>query len=435
MPMDAVLGLQRGDEGKGRVVDSLAKKYEVIARFNGGNNAGHTVVLPDERELKLNLIPSGIAHPGTANIIGNGTLVDPIHLLDEMDRVKELDIEITPERLLLSSAAHLITPAHIERDRQRENGHGRQGSTVRGIAYAASDKYLREGVQSELLVSDPDQVTRFVYEALRANRPWLGQFSRKNKRQDEQIAHDYVSEAITLQPFITDTVIYLNDRLGTEPSAHVLAEGAQSFWLDVDQGMYPCTTSSHAAAGGILTGLGIGPRQRFERIVGVAKAIQSHVGGGPFVTEIHDPKLLSQLHGNKTSVDAECGTTTGRTRRLGYFDLPMIRRANIVNTITELALTKLDWLPRFGGTVQICTAYRYKGARIKVAPASTAELEKCKPEYTDLKLWNSDISGIQDFDSLPRRARDFVRIIEEYLQLPITMIGVGPRRDQVIVRE
>lgn len=430
MSVDAVVGLQRGDEGKGRFVDMLAEQYDVVARFNGGNNAGHTVVLPNGEDLKLHLIPSGIARPGIMNIVGNGTLIDPVKLSEEFDYLQAKDVRVTSDNLMISSGAHLILPHHISADEIREAGSRGQGSTKTGVAPVSSFKALREGVRAEMINNDMEALEELVIEGLKTQR---------EKREDsglaavdeERQASNYITCARRMGKYVTDTVLKLNQRLLA--GEKVLAEGAQAFLLDIDHGMYPFTTSSSTTSGGVATGLGIPPRY-INQVFGVAKAVYSHVGGGPFVTEIHDENTLAKLHGDMTTIDAERGTTTGRTRRLGYLDLPQIRRANMVNGTTELFLTKLDWVPRYGKEILYCSGYERKDKVIEIAPDSARKLEQCKPQYDVLSSWNEDIQGVREFSDLPVSARKFVTTLEEELGIPITKIGVGPQRDQVINR-
>lgn len=432
MPVNVLIGLQRGDEGKGRFVDMMAAEHDIVARFNGGNNAGHTVVLPSGQDLALHLVPSGVAYPHTMNIIGNGTLVSPVKLVEEIADIESKGLKVSPKNLMISSATHLILPHHICEDEIQETGADKQGSTKRGIAQAASSKALRNGVRTEMIIHQLDELTDIVRESLRVQRVLRADLGWEPIDEDEA-AELYMSSARAIRPYVTDTVIYLNEQLRTPKPARVLAEGAQAFLLDIDHGMYPFTTSSSTTSGGAATGLGI-PPYFIEHVTGVAKAVPSHVGGGPFVTEVSDKKLLEKLHGNMTTVDAEVGTTTGRIRRLGYLDLPQLRRAQIVNGAHDMALSKLDWVPRNGNKVQICVAYKLDGAILSVAPASARELDKCQPVYEDLPTWQEDIQGIREFKDLPATAQRYVEFIEKQTDIPITMIGVGPQRDQVILR-
>ena len=435
MPVNAVLGLQRGDEGKGRFVDMYAEDHDIVARFNGGNNAGHTVVLPDERELALHLVPSGIAHEHAMNVIGNGTLVNPVKLVEEIQDIESKDIEVSNRNLKISSAAHLILPSHISEDEIREAGETSQGSTKSGIAQVASFKALRIGARAEVIKNSPDELIDIIIAGLCAQRQIRKELDLPRINETE-VAREYIESALKIGSFITDTTFYLNSELRKEKPARVLAEGAQAFLLDIDHGMYPYTTSSSTTTGGVCTGLGIAP-SFIEGVTGVAKAVQSHVGGGPFVTEITDSETLTRLHGDMSTIDAEKGTTTGRVRRLGYFDIPQIRRAQMVNGGNgeqEMALSKLDWVARYGDEIPVCVAYERKGKKLLVAPDAAYKLEQSNPVYEILSSWHEDIQDVRYFEDLPENAQKYVKFIENQTNVPITMIGVGPRRDQVIVR-
>lgn len=433
--IDVIIGLQRGDEGKGRFVDMLAEDHDIVARFNGGNNAGHTVVLPDGRELALHLVPSGIAHPHAMNVIGNGTLINPAKLLEEIEDIRSKGIEVSKNNLKISSASHLILPHHIYEDEIREVGDGKQGSTKSGIAQVSSFKAMRTGVRTEIIEDNLGELYKIVLDGLTAQKPFR-EAANLEAIDEELVAKSYVDSAKLLHEFISDTVYYLNQELRKPKPARVLAEGAQAFLLDIDHGMYPYTTSSSTTTGGVSTGLGV-PPSYVDKVTGVAKAVQSHVGGGPFVTEIFDEDVLKQLHGDMSTIDAEKGTTTGRVRRLGYMDLPQIRRAQMVNgeeSKQVMALSKLDWVQRFGEKIPICVAYERAGKILDIAPDAAYKLSESKPIYEYLPNWSEDIREVRDFSKLPKNAQDFIKFIEEKTKVKIAMIGVGPQRDQVIVR-
>ena len=308
-----IVGLQWGDEDKGRFVDMLTETHDIVARFNSGNNAGHTVVLPEGRDLVPHLVPSGIAHPGIMNIIGNGTLVNPIRLVEEIDDIKSKVIEVNRKKLMFSSAAYLILPHHIyiyDDDEIREAGKGRQGSTKSGIAQVASQKAMRAGARVELINDNPEGLSGIVYEGLVAQRP-LRQEAGLELIDKAAITKEYIKNAKRISGFVNDTVLYLNQQLRANKPAQVLAEGTQAFWLDIDHGMYPFTTSSSTTSDGVCTGLGVAPAS-IDQVTGIAKAIPLHVGGGPFVTEITETEQLKRLHGYMTTIDAEKGTTTRR---------------------------------------------------------------------------------------------------------------------------
>lgn len=435
MAVNVIIGLQRGDEGKGRFVDMLSETHDIVARFNGGNNAGHTVVLPDGRDLALHLVPSGIAHPHAMNIIGNGTLINPVKLNEEIADIRAKGINVSRDNLKISSAAHLILPHHIYDDEIREAGKGGQGSTKAGIAQVSSCKSMRTGVRTEIIKNDLNKLSEIVSEGLEAQRS-LREAAGLSPIDEAQVTKVYVKNAGILVEFITDTVFYLNQQLRKPQPAKVLAEGAQAFLLDIDHGMYPFTSSSSTTAGGVASGLGV-PASFIDKVYGIAKAVQSHVGGGPFVTEIFDKETLKRLHGDMNTIDAEKGTTTGRIRRLGYFDLPQVRRALMVNGEDDklaMALSKLDWVQRFGEKIPICVAYERKGKTLEIAPDAAYKLEQSKPVYEYLPNWTDDIRDVRKFENLPKNAQDYIKFIEGKTGVLIKMIGVGPQRDQVIIR-
>lgn len=425
-----IYGEQRGDEGKGRFVDMLAPEHDIVARYNGGHNAGHTVMTPDGRVFKLHLVPSGITYDGIMNVIGNGTVVDPLKLIKEIETIRSQDVEVSTKNLKLSSAAHLVLPHHIGADEIRETGAGKQGSTKSGIAQVYAAKAHRSGIRVDAIISDKKMLLKSVKDELEAQEQ-----QRKKvglEAVDIDAATTKFEECIDqLAEFIEDTVLYLNEQL--KQGKKVLAEGAQAFLLDVDHGMYPYTTSSSTSANGVPNGLGV-PSRYVDRVIGVSKAVQSHVGGGPFVTEIFDEATLENLHGDKTTVDAETGTTTGRVRRLGYYDIAGIRRAQLISGNTEAAITKLDWVSRFGDEIKVCVAHELEGERLEIAPDTASKLEQAAPVFETLSGWSEDISSIRTFQDLPKNAQKLIEFIEEKTGVPITMIGVGPGREEVITR-
>jgi len=430
MSVDIVLGLQRGDEGKGRFVDLLAARYDVVARFNGGPNAGHTIAREGAETLKLHQVPSGIAHPNVVSVVGNGALVDPLKLWAEIRDIERGGIEVSPASLKVSADAHMILPHHISQDEIREAGSGSQGTTKSGIPYVARDKYERCGLRLEQLLDDPAAVRGHVQTRLSDVNP-ARKAAGLPEHNAEAEARVWLEVAKKIIPFVTDTFTYIHEALAKDQ--RLLAEGAQATLLDIEHGMYPFVTSSHTTTGGALNGLGIGPQQ-FKRVIGVAKVLKSHVGGGPFVTKETDPIKAATIRGQKGSVDSEYGATTGRERQVGYLDLPELRRAILVNGITEIALTKMDLLPRAGKTIPVAVSYTHKGHKLPVAPSSAAKLAVCKPVYKKLPAWSEDISTIRDYKQLPKATRQFIEFLEDQLTVPVTMIGVGPYRDQVIVR-
>jgi adenylosuccinate synthase len=404
----------------------MAAAYNVVARFNGGANAGHTVATASGAEiLKLHQLPSGIARPKILNIIGNGALVDPLRLVDEIRDVKAAGLAVSPANVAISDLAHLILPHHIALDELRERGASGQGSTKRGIAFAARDKYERSGVRAELILYDRPALLAAAESGLQT----IPVQADAPKGSIAQQAQAWVDTAAELAPYITDTVALLQASL--KKGDAVLAEGAQAFGLDIEFGMYPFVTSSHTTSGGAVTGLGIDPHE-IKRVIGVAKAIKSHVGGGPFVTEFEDAALAAKIRGKRGKIDGEYGASTGRERKVGYLDLPELRRAVAVNGVTEIALTKFDVLNLFGTSMRIAVAYDYQGKTLQQAPSAASQLAQCKPVYVEKQVWSEDISNVRQVADLPLAARQLLEFLTAELGVPITVIGVGPERDQVI---
>lgn len=431
MPLDVIVGLQRGDEGKGRFVDLVAGDYAIIARANGGSNAGHTVIPKVGHEpLALHQIPSGVAYPDKLNIIGNGVYLDPARLIEEVEAVRAGGLKVSPKNLLISDGAHLVLPHHILLDDLRESGHDAQGSTKSGIAYVAADKYLREGVRLEL-INEPKQLLERVYDGLRKVNELLPKTQRRSAAALEKEARSWLKATETLRDYMADTTEIINDRL--EAGDRVLAEGAQAFWLDINHGMYPAVTSSSTTVSGLLDGLGVSAKH-LGHVTGVTKAVKSHVGGGPLVTEITDQALATVVRGPLGKTDSEYGVTTNRPRRIGYPDLVELRNAIRINGIDELAVSKLDHVPRYGETVPVATSYTYHGERRRTAPSSAIALSQCRPNYQQLPTWRPEISDIRDYAKLPPEAIDFIKFFESELGVPVTKIGVGPHREQVVLK-
>lgn len=429
--VDVIVGLQRGDEGKGRFVDLLADNYDIVARANGGANAGHTVIpKPGHEHLALHQVPSGIAHPGKLNIVGNGVYVDPPRLVAEIAAIRESGLDVSPKNLMVSSAAHLVLPHHIMLDSLREAGPAAQGSTKSGIAFTASDKYLREGVRVEL-INKPAELREHLEEGLEKVNAMLPKAQQQSQAELDELSKAWLDAAASLKPYLTDTAELINERL--DKGQNVLIEGAQAFWLDINHGMYPAVTSSSTTVSGLLDGLGVSAK-RIGKVIGVTKAVKSHVGGGPLVTEVKDQKLAETVRGPLGKTDSEYGVTTNRPRRIGYPDLVELRNAILVNGVDEIAISKLDHIPRYGRKVPVATNYKYQGKTRSTAPASALALTECQPEYVELETWTEPISGIRKFEDLPPAAAKFVEFFEKELDRPVTRIGVGPERSQVILR-
>lgn len=426
MPVTVLIGAQWGDEGKGRYVDWYAADAQIVARYSGGDNAGHTVAFGGE-VYKLHLLPSGVLHDHVVSVMGNGMVINPVNLVAEIDRIQDMGVSITPDNLLISSRAHLITPAHIAFDRQRERARGSEaiGTTLRGIGPAYLDKAARVGLRAGDMV-DVEHFAGMMEAAMKRAASELSAEDASSLAVDE-IVKNYVDAAAKLRPFIADTVVYLNQRLSED--ARVVCEGAQGTLLDVDHGSYPYVTSSSPTVGGALTGLGIGPRF-IDRVVGVAKAFSTRVGGGPMPTEL-EGDIADRLRGTGENYWDEYGTTTGRPRRCGWLDAVMLRYAVQVNGYTELVLTKLDVLSGFE-TIKIATAYEIDGRRMLYPPASATDLEKALPIYETMPGWTEDISQVTNPDDLPANARAYIQRIADIAEVPVTAVSVGPEREQLV---
>jgi adenylosuccinate synthase len=430
MPLDILVGAQWGDEGKGRITDLLAAQADVVARYSGGDNAGHSVTV-DGRLFKLHLIPSGILQTHARCVLGHGMVLNPVTLADEIDSLASAGVDVSPRRLAVSLAAHLITPSHRALDGAEERARTglALGTTGRGIGPAYADKASRLGLRAEMMLDPEDFAALVRAHAERAAR-LLESFYALPAPDPAESARTYRELALRLRPYLADTAALFADALSAGKS--VLAEGAQGTLLDLDHGTYPYVTSSSATAGGALVGLGIGPRH-VRRIIGVAKSFQTRVGAGPFPTEITGP-TAELLRGTGSQPWDEFGTTTGRPRRVGWLDGVLLRYAVRLNGLTDLALTKLDIL---GGLpmLRLCTAYRRQGIRHADLPGLPSRLEDITPEYEELTGWGRSVSDIREWEAFPREARSYLERIEALLGLPIHWISVGPERTQVVVRE
>jgi adenylosuccinate synthase len=422
MPATVVIGAQWGDEGKGKVVDLLAERSDVVARYQGGNNAGHTIVAGEE-VYKLHLVPSGILYPGTLCVIGNGTVVDPGALCAEIDELEQRGVSL--DTLRLSGNAHLIMPYHVMLDGASEMRLGRFsiGTTNRGIGPCYEDKAARVGIRAQDLL-DPKILVRKLRVALEAKNEILEKLYEMPRLDPEAVAGDLLEHAERLRPFIADTALILDEAL--RAGKGVLFEGAQGTMLDIDHGTYPFVTSSNPVAGAACTGTGIGPT-RIDRVLGVAKAYVTRVGEGPFPTELDDEDGRRILEAGN-----EFGTTTGRQRRCGWLDLVALRYAVRLSGMTQLALTKLDVLSGFS-RVRLCVAYRDRdGGRLTEFPYHQTVFHGCTPEYEEMPGWDDDLSECRSLDELPPQARDYVDAIATAVEVPITLIGTGQGRHQVI---
>lgn len=439
---DLVIGVNYGDEGKGNTVDRLVGSgvYSMVARFNGGANAGHQLYFNGE-EIALHQVPSGVAHDGILNIIGTGSYVDPVELLEEFEAIRGIGLSVSASNLAISDTSHLVLPHQKIRDRLREAGNGRQGSTAKGIAFVGADKYERIGARPELILWDPDTLRSLVIDGLERANKAIAESGLSNKVKEEKglrrvnpkhMFEAWIESARAIQPYMTDTFPLIHERL--DAGQNLLAEGAQSTGLDIDQGIYPLGTSSSATPGGMMNGLGIGPRHT-RKIIGVQRMKLSRVGGedGPFVTKVEDERLAEQVRGKPTDIDGDWGKATGRPRDVGYPDNTLAKRARGLG-VTHLVLTQLDLVPRFGTEVKVATAYEMNGEVTEYAPNSAAKLAACKAIYETFPTWKQDISGIRNYSELPVEARNLVEFVEKDVRLPVFAIGVGPDRDQVIFR-
>ncbi len=429
MPLDIVVGTQWGDEGKGRFVDLLSAKADYVARFNGGDNAGHTVTV-GQQTFKLHLIPSGIVQPHTIGIIGNGVAVNPVILQSEMKGLKDGGVDISPKRLQLSYGAHLITPAHLALDKAQEiaRGSSKIGTTLRGIGPAYTSKVSRQGIRFLDMLDRAKLKTKIQKQVAEINLQ-LTKLYQHDPLDSGLVAEEFEQYAGLLKPYISDVSLILNDALRED--RRVLAEGAQGTLLDLDHGTYPFVTSSSPTAGGALVGLGLGPGFE-DRVIGVTKSFQTRVGSGPFPTEITGD-LATELRGTGEQPWDEFGTTTGRPRRVGWLDLVLLRYAVRINGINELAITKLDVLSGFD-QLFICSSYRKNGSEVTELPYGPGDLTGFEPVYKELSGWHEDITAISKWNDLPEKAQAYIHSIEELIGVRIRLVSVGPERDQVIDR-
>jgi adenylosuccinate synthase len=419
MPASIVLGTQWGDEGKGKAVDYLADRMDFVVRYQGGNNAGHTVIA-EGRLLKLQLIPSGILYDHITSVIADGVVVDPRHLLKEMHELTMAGIDVS--RLKVSGNAHLIMPYHLELEKVTERFLGKNalGTTKRGIGPAYGDKAARIGIRMQDLF-DPKIFREKLDIVLREKNLILTKVYNRLPLDADRIVEEYMDLAQELEPYITDTGALLHQ--GLQEGKHVMLEGAQGTLLDLDKGTYPFVTSSNPVAGYALASAGIGPKH-VDRVIGIVKAYVTRVGAGPFPTE-----QLGEA-GERLGVRGkEFGTVTGRKRRCGWFDAALLRYASRINGLTELFITKLDVLSGFQ-TLQICTGYRAEGQVFDDFPPHQSLFHKAEPIYEEHEGWDEEIDEAQSFEDLPKQARDYVGRIQELADVPVSVVSVGPAREQ-----
>lgn len=422
MPATVIVGTQWGDEGKGRFTDLLAAEMDMVVRYQGGHNAGHRIVV-DGESFSLQLIPSGILHPHITPIIGNGVVVDPKVLLAEVDMLESKGVDTS--KLKVSGNAHLIMPYHQEIDALTERflGKNRLGTTKRGIGPTYADKAARIGLRVQDLL-DPKIFREKLEVVLKEKNQILAKIYNKLPLDFDEMYTQYVEVyRPRVEPFISDTVGLVHDAL--DDNKNILLEGAQATFLDLDYGTYPFVTSSNPVSGGACTGAGIGP-MAITRVLGVAKAYVTRVGAGPFPTELFDEvgdEIVDRGH--------EYGTNTGRKRRPGWFDAVLLRHAARLNSLTELGITKLDVLDTMD-MVRICVGYEVNGKKVTHVPYHQSEFFKVVPVYEDLPGWKTDTSGCRSWSELPKEAQNFLRTIEQHVGVPVSMVGIGPDRDQYV---
>ncbi len=422
MPATVVVGTQWGDEGKGKFTDLMARGMDMVVRYQGGHNAGHTLVV-EGQTFKLQLVPSGVLYPHVTPVIGNGVVVDPLVLLAEIDRLAEAGVDCG--RLKVSGNAHLILPYHQTLDVvvERHLGRNKLGTTKRGIGPAYADKASRVGLRLQDLL-DPKIFREKLGVVLHEKNPLLAKVYNRLPFDVEAMADHYLEECRPrLEPYIADTVGLLHEAL--EAGGNVLFEGAQATFLDLDHGTYPFVTSSNPVAGGACIGAGVGPRH-LDRIIGVTKAYVTRVGSGPFPCELTD-----EIGDHLVDVGHEYGTNTKRRRRCGWLDTVMLRHAVRINSLTDLAITKLDVLDALD-PIRVCVAYEVDGERRTSLPYHQSEIHRAVPVFEELPGWRVDLSGVSDRSELPPAAADYLNFIEEQAGVPITLVGVGPGRDQFL---
>lgn len=422
MPAVIVLGAQWGDEGKGKATDQLGQRTDVVVKFNGGNNAGHTVVVDGEK-YALHLLPAGILSKGVTPLIGNGVVVDLSVLFDETEQMSARGVDCS--KLKISAAAHIIPPYNRLVDNASEKllGDKQIGTTGRGIGPTYADKMNRIGIRIQDLF-DPPTLEQKVRSALAQKNPLLESVGMETL-DPEEVTRELLSYADRVRPMVVDASLLVNNAL--DEGKTVLFEGGQATMLDIDHGTYPFVTSSNPTAGGALTGTGVGPT-RIDRVVGVAKAYTTRVGEGPFPTELSD-----EVGDELRKRGGEFGVTTGRPRRTGWFDAVVVRYASRVNGLTDLCLTKLDVLTGYD-TIPVCVAYEVNGQRLDEMPMNQSDFAAAKPIYEEMPGWSDDISGVRTFEDLPQKAQEYVLRLEELSKCRISSIGVGAGREAIIVR-
>ncbi len=418
-----VVGAQWGDEGKGKIVDVLSERFSVVARYAGGHNAGHTVIIGGQKFI-LQLVPCGVLRPSCRGVIGNGVVLDPMAFLKEIGKLRELGIDVD-RQLFISNRAHVILPYHRMIELAAESAPGRQkiGTTSRGIGPAYEDKMARSGLRVVDMLN-PSLLRTHIQNACHEKNAIAHALFGTDPLDPDKMYEEYARASAQIAPFVTDTAVLINEAIDHGQS--VMFEGAQGTLLDIDHGTYPFVTSSSATAGGAVTGTGVGPT-KIGTVIGVTKAYVTRVGEGPFPTEIHDEvgeELRARGH--------EYGAVTGRPRRCGWLDLPLLRYSNHVNGTEWLVVTKLDVLDELA-EIPVCTGYRIAGKSVDCIPADVRGLESIQPLYRNFPGWRQSTEGISDFDRLPSAAKEYLRFLETESGAKIGMVSTGPDRDQTLV--
>jgi adenylosuccinate synthase len=422
MSVKLIVGAQWGDEGKGKIVDLLSNNAEYVARYQGGANAGHTIVIGDKQYI-LHLIPSGILNPTTKCIIGNGVVIDPVALEEEIKMLESNGISVEG-RLFISHRAHLIMPYHKLMDEMREKSGNKIGTTGRGIGPTYIDKAKRTGIRIVDLL-DRKNFSAKLRENLNEYNEVFRKIYGQSELDVESIVDSYLTFDSKIDPYVTDTALLLNTAI--KEGKNIIVEGAQGALLDLDHGTYPYVTSSNPTSGGACTGLGIPPTAILE-VIGIVKAYTTRVGNGPFPTE-----LENEIGEKLRTIGHEFGATTGRKRRCGWLDLPALKYSIMINGISNIALTKLDVLDSFE-EIKVCIGYNINGKVLKTIPADVPSYEQISLEYQSFKGWNTSLEGIKTYDNLPKETKEYISFIEEFTEAKVGIVSTSPKREDSIIR-
>lgn len=430
MGVTIISGMQWGDEGKGHITHHLAQDAYMVARANGGPNAGHTIHV-DGQVFKTHQLPAGVLYPEVISLLGSGMVINLESLATEIDTLGDRIVPLTPERLLISFGAHLITPGHILLDgaMEQQRGAAAIGTTKRGIGPVHADKALHNGLRAELLKYPNEFERQLRAHLIKVNLRLQYEFVVDERVEVDQVVTQYLQLAERFSPHVVDGVRVVRTALSS--GKHVVAEGAQGTLLDIDHGTYPYVSSGSAVTGGIMASLGLGVKDVYK-VIGVVKAFSTRVGAGPFPTEV-DGDVAKKLRGERDTAGSEYGTTTGRPRRIGWLDLVALRHACAVNQPTSLVITKLDQLSGIQ-PLQLCHHYKYQSQPIEGFPSDGKLLEQCQPTYWQMEGWDEDISDVRYFRDLPASARDYLQVITEFTRTPIQMISVGPNQSNIFTK-